>query len=421
MSEQKPGPKLVSPKAPAPVARPAPSVQAPKPGPAGAIDPPVRPPVAPAKIRSRHRFVIWSFLLVVVVPLALVGWYLWTRADDQFASHLGFSVRTEENSSAIELLGGITELSGGSSSDTDILFAYLTSQELVRRVDERVDLRGIWAGQGPHGLMQGDPVFAFDETGTIEDLQEHWERQVSIVYDSGAGLIDLRILAFSPEEARAIATVLLDECTRMINELSDIAREDAIKYARADLEVAVERLKTARQALTEFRNRTQIVDPTIDTQNQMGLLVTLQQQLAEALIELDLMSETSQENNPRVAQAQRRVEVINKRIEAERRNLGIGTSDEQGEVFATLVGEYEGLIVDREFAEAAYTTALAGFDAAQAAARKQSRYLAPHVRPTLAEKAEYPERIKIFLLIEVFLIFGWAIAVLVYYSLRDRK
>ena len=153
----------------------------------------------------------------------------------------------------------------------------------------------------------------------------------------------------------------------------------------------------------------------------MGLLVTLQQQQAEALIELDLLRETMRDSDPRVTQTERRVVVIEQRIQAERRKLGIGSSAEGGDAFATLVGEYEGLIVDREFAEAAYTTALAAFDGAQAEARKQSRYLAAHIRPTLAEKAEYPERLKIFLLAAVFLSFSWAIFILVYYSLRDRR
>ena len=236
-----------------------------------------------------------------------------------------------------------------------------------------------------------------------------------------SGMLDLRVLSFTPEDSRRIAQALLEECVLMINNLSAIAREDAIKYAREELDIAIERLKTARLALTSFRNRTQIVDPTIDTQSQMGLLNTLQQQLAESFIELDLLADTTSASDPRIVQAQRRVEVIESRIEAERRELGLGENAQGSDVFATLVGEYEGLIVDREFAEKAYTSALATFDGAQADARKQSRYLAAHIRPTLAEKAEYPERGIILLLMAVFLLFGWAILALIYYSLRDRR
>lgn len=390
-------------------------------GPANAPVPPavgaVRPPAPLARIKIRHKLLLVSFLVAVVLPLVVTAFYLWVRTSDQYASYLGFSVRTEESSSAIELLGGITELSGSSSSDTDILFAYLISQELVRKMDDAVDLRGIWSRVS----HSSDPIFAYDTPGTIEDLLKHWERKVTIVYDSGSGMIDLRILAFTPEDAKTISQALLEECAAMINNLSAIAREDAVKYAREELEASVVRLKEARRVMTEFRNRTQIVDPAIDTQNQMGLLITLQGQMAEALIELDLLQDTTRQSDPRIVQANRRVEVIQVRIDAERRKLGFGAGADTGEVFADLVGEYEGLLVDREFAERSYTAALASYDVAQAEARKQSRYLAAHIRPTLAEKAEYPERGKILALMALFLLLGWAILSLVYYSLRDRS
>ncbi len=56
-----------------------------------------------------------------------------------------------------------------------------------------------------------------------------------------------------------------------------------------DLDLALERLKAAREALTAFRLANQIVDPNADIQGQMGLLNTLQAQQAEALIEFDLL------------------------------------------------------------------------------------------------------------------------------------
>jgi len=374
-------------------------------------------PASRARTRGRHWFLALSFLLICAAPIAGAAYYLWTFAEDQFASNLAFSVRSEEQGSAVELLGGVTELSGSSSADTDILFAYLSSQELVSKVNERLDLARIWS----RVPVASDPLFAYDPDGTIEDLLTHWKRKISIVYDSGTRLIDVRVLAFDPNDAQAVAQAILQESTAMINALSDIARDDAIKYAREELAVASRRLKEARQALTRFRNRTQIVDPSIDTQNQMGVLVTLQRQLADALIEFDLLQDTTRAGDPRISQATRRVDVIQKRIDAERRKLGLGAGGQEGVVFADLVGEYEGLIVDREFAEAAYTSAMATHDAALAEARRQSRYLAAHIRPTLAQQAEYPERLKIVLMVALFSFLAWTILSLVFYSLRDRS
>ena len=387
-----------------------------KPADPAADEAPGRPMAGPARIRRRHRFLVLAFAALVVLPTVAAGWYLWARAADQYASSLGFTVRREEIASAVDLLGGLSNLSGASSTDTDILYEFIQSQELVRTVDERLDLRELYSRPWPE-----DPIFALSPGATIEDLLAHWRRMVRISYDPGTGLIELDVLAFAPREAQEIAEAIFAESSDMINELSAIAREDAMRYAREDLEAAVERLKVAREAMTAFRSRTQIVDPAADIQSQMGLLNTLQQQLAAALIELDLLQETTQPSDPRITQAERRIAVIRARIAEERQKFGAGGQGPGGEDYATLVAEYERLAVDREFAAQAYTAALAAFDSARAEAQRQTRYLAAFVRPTLAEVPEYPRRPMLLGLVAAFAFLVWAILALVYYSLRDRR
>ncbi len=363
-----------------------------------------------------------SFLLVVALPGAVIGWYLWNRAADQYASTVGFAVRTEETGSALGgLLGGLTGLSGSSSKDTDILYEFLQSQKLVADMDSRLGLQAMWS------LPDNDPVFAFDPgpggagSGAIEDLLVYWGRMVSVYYDAGAGLIEVRVLAFTAPDAHAIAEALFAESSDMINDLSAIAREDAIRYSRDELAEALDRLKTARQMVTEFRIRNQMVDPSVDVQTQAGLLGMLQNQLAEALINVDMLGGQTSETDPRMTQARRRVAVIEERIAAERAKTGIGGANNGTEAFAALVGEYERLAVDREFAERTYITALATYDTSLAEARRKSRYLAAYVEPTQAETARYPRRYELLGVLVLFLFLAWAIAVLIGYSLRDRR
>lgn len=373
-------------------------------------------PASPARRRLRHVLLAVSFLVMVVLPGALAIGYLYTRAADQYASSVGFVVRTEEIGSAIELLGGISQLSGASSSDTDILYEFIQSQQLVAKLDRDLDLRELFSR--PH---ETDPVFAFDPSGSIEDLVDYWGRMVKIFYDAGTGLIELRVLAFDPDDAHRVAETIFSESSDMINQLSAIARQDATRYAREELDRSVERLKEAREALTTFRNKTQIIDPQADVQGQMGLLNNLQQQLAEALIELDLVKETTRAGDPRVGQAERRIEVIRQRIAEERNKFSLGGQGPDDEDYVAILGEFERLSVDREFAERAYLAALAAFDSAQAEAQRKSRYLAAYIEPTLAERAQYPKRFTLSALTVLFLFLTWAMTALVYYSVRDRR
>ncbi len=378
------------------------------------------PAAAPrAAARLRHHGLLASFLGLVLAPILASGLYLFAIAEDQYTSTVGFSVRTEEMGSALDLLGGLSSFGltgGGSASDSDILYQFIQSQELVQRINERIDLRAIYSKPG------FDPVFSFDPDGGIEDLVDYWKDMVRISYDSTTGLIELRVHAFTPEDAQAVAQGILDESNRMINDLSAIARADATRYAREELDNAVERLRVQRVAMTEFRSRTQIVDPSADIQAQMGLLNTLQQQLASASIDLNLLRQTTQPSDPRIAQNERRIGVIEELIQREREKFGLGGGTGTGaSTYSTMIAEFERLTVDLDFAEKAYIAALTNHDAAIAEAQRMSRYLATYVRPTLAQQSLYPQRGLLTLMIGGFALMLWAIGMLIYYSVRDRR
>jgi len=370
---------------------------------------------APARMKTRHYGIMLSFLLFVVLPSAAVMWYLQERAADQYASFVGFSVHSEDTSAVTDVLGGAINLGGGGSKDSDILYEYIQSQELVAAVDKALDLRHLFS------KPQNDPVFTFQAGGTIEDLRDYWSRMVQVYYDTGTQLIELRVQAFEPDDAYNIAQEIFTQSSAMINRLSAIARKDATRYAAEELEKSQAQLKSARQALTEFRNKTKIVDPTADVQGQMGLLNTLQAQLAEALIEQDLLAATARANDPRLEQVARKIEVIRKRIEAERETFGISGDSGNSEEFNALLSQFEALTVEREFAEKAWLAARSAYDGSILEANRKSRYLAAYVGPTRADRAEYPERIMFWVLSTLLLFLLWSILTLVAYSIRDRR
>lgn len=350
------------------------------------------------------------------MPTIVAGIYLYARAADQFASTVGFSVRREDPASAFDLLGGtLSGLSGSSSSDTDILYEFIQSQKLVAEIDAEIDLKSIWS------RPVGDPVFAFDPDGSIEDLIDYWGRMVKIYYDRSAGLIEVRVLAFDPDDATLIAETLFKKSSEMINALSAIAREDAIRYSWLELEAAKDRLTEARSAVQAFRNEHQLVDPSVEVEAQSQLIGSLQVQLADTLIELDLLRDIAGDRDPRVTEALRRVAVVEARIQAERHKLGVSDPTGGDEVFADIISDYERLVVEREFAENTYVTALATYDASLAEARRKSRYLAAYSQPTRAETSRFPERDLMIGLITMFLFLAWSTLALIFYALKDRR
>ncbi len=395
-----------------PAAKPKP---APKAKPAAPKEMLSKKPAGRFKLRLRHFYLIASFLLLVALPIAALQYYFSVYAKPQYASTVGFVVRNADTATSSEVLGGIVGLASTTGNDADILYEFIYSQELVRRIDETLDLRALF------NRVEDDPIFALGDADSIEDLLRYWPRMVRVSYDANTGLLELRVLAFDPVDAQKIAQAILEESSQKINELSAQAREDATRQAQETLDKSVGRLKEARKALTTFRNTYQIVDPSVTLQERSGLLNSLQQQLAEARINYKLLAATSRSTDPRLEQAQQRITEIQALIDEERQEIGQGAEGNSGEVFSALFGEYEGLTVEREFAERTYLNALQNFDNALTQADRQSRYLSAYILPTLAESAEFPQRWILSGIVALFLFFFWAILCLVAYSLRDRR
>ena len=367
----------------------------------------------PASLQRRHWITILSFALLVLAPFAATVAYVYTRAADRYHSDVAFTIRSEEaGSAAAGLIGAITNIGTGSASDADILYEYIGSQGIVEAIDADLDLRAIYA------RAPDDPVFALRRDASVEDLVAHWRGMNDVAFDPGAGIIEVRSQAFTAEDARTIAQAILVESSALVNELSDQARADAIRFAQEEFDEAEENLRVMRARLSDFRRENRIVDPSGDVAGQSGLLNALQSELAQALVERDMLLSFVGDEDQRVIQANRRITAVEGRIEAERASLGVsGTEDALPEV----VGRYEELVVDLEFANTAYTQTLAGLTAARAEARRQSRYLAAHVRPTLAESSLYPRRALLSGLVGLFLMLGWGVLMLIYYNVRDNR
>lgn len=371
-------------------------------------------PAPRARLRFRHVMLVLSFLAMVLVPLGFVAWYLTEKAADQFHSVVAFTVRSDETSSTFEILGALTGTGGSSGTDAEILHEYIQSQQMVEKLDADLDLKAIYNRSGE------DWLFGLGEDRSIEDLHWYWGWAIDVAFDNNSGLIEVTALAFDPDDAQRIAQAVLDESNVLVNRLSDEARADAIRFAEADLADAEARLRDMRVKLRTFRNENRIIDPEAGVTGLQGLMNTLEEQLAQALVARNELRSFAAANDPRLVNAERRIEAIREQIEAEKASLAAqDTSD--GQSLSEVIGRYEELLVDLKFSEDSYTSALVAFEAARAEARRQARYLAAHIEPTRSQVSQYPQRVLLICAAGLVLLVVWGVAVLLGYNVRDRR
>lgn len=398
--------------------------QAPPRGSGRGATPPERPAAPlplgapPAVPHRRHRAAAAGFVLMVVLPTVLSALYLVFVAADRYGSKTAFSVRSNEVTAPLEILGTVTQLGNSSAVlDGQILYDFIRSQQIVEQVNASLPLEDYW------NRAPDDRVFSLGRGQPIEEITEHWNDAVDVSLDPASGILTVEARAFRPEEAQAIAQAVLDASAQLVNQLADTARRDAVTNAKYDLAEAETRLRDIRGRLRVFRDLEQEVDPSLNARVAIELVARLEEELSEAQTQRDLLAAALSADSPRIQFLRHRIETLEDRIATERTRLGTGRAEgpDGARPLAEVVGDFEELVVDREFAEKAYTLALSTYEQAQAEARRRHRYLAAHVRPTLSERAEYPDRPLLVAAIFGLSLALWSVLLLIGWNIRDRR
>jgi len=354
-----------------------------------------------------------SFIVFVVLPTLAAAIYFLLIASPLYVSEARFVVRTSgrEQPSSIGLaLQGV----GVSTSQTDALVVheYITSPEAVRDLSARLDIRAILA------RPEGDIFTRFPrpwEKATTDSLHKGVGRFVTVGYNSTNGMSTLRVKAFRPQDAEAVANALLDGGERLVNALNERSDRGAVADATRSVVEAERRLTEAQIRLTSFRTRERIIDPSraaVENSELIGGLLSTVANLRAERAELA----ASAPQSPQIPALDGRIAAFERQIEIERAKV-VGNSDS----LASKIETYEALDLDRQYADKALAGARTALDNAELEARSQRLYLERVVSPNLPSDASQPKRWISILTVLVSLLIAYGTGWLIVAGLREHQ
>ncbi|MEQ1955718.1 hypothetical protein [Mesorhizobium sp. CN2-181] len=421
-----PAPAVAKVPAPAVAKAPAPDVAK---APAPVLPTPIIPPLVPAleetsplgllaRLRKKVSGAQFSFIAVVLVPVLLIGLYYLFLSSDQYRSEMRFAVRGTERST-LENLGlsaipGATEQAG----DAYIVIDYIHSKQVILDIQQKlgIDLRQFFS------KPDIDFAYRIDPNMPLEKFINYWRWMVDASYNSTTSITTFEVTAFNGPDAAAIADAVLKVSTELVNDLSTTARLQLISNAQNEVTRTENRLVAARQAVASFRDSTQITDPAAQAGLELALIQGLEQQIIEAKSRRAALLSTGAADSPSVRVLDRQIEALTAQLEAKRQVIGSGGAAKSGDgrTLTTKLTEYNALALEQEFAEKAYTTALASLETSQAEARRQDRYFAIAVEPNVPEIALHPLRMMNTLIAFAALCVIWLIGYLIAQAIRDH-
>jgi capsular polysaccharide transport system permease protein len=376
-------------------------------------------PKQTAQQRRRRRLLI-SLVVFALVPSLVASVYYGLIASKQYAVEVRFAVRGIDSAAASsELLGMFTGAASSGSTLTDayILVDYIHSKEILLRISETMDI------QKPFSISNADMLAAFWWPGApVEVFLEYWKKMVRTSLDSASRIVTVEVRAFNPDDALKIAQSIVLLSERLVNELSERARKDAVLVASQEVERMENRLRRSNEPLRAFREKRQDIDPSQTAQANLQRLSSIQTQINEARARLVTQRSYMTSDAPPVLHTVNQIKALEEQMKLERDRLGTGAGSTPSSTgtLSGAVDDYQGLLLEQDFAQKAYVSALSSLERARITADQQQRYLGTFVPPRKPESAIYPRRV-LSIVIFVFLnIVIWAIGVLAVYAIRDH-
>lgn len=363
-----------------------------------------------------------SFIAFVIIPTFFIGIYYVFIASDQYRSETLFAVRGMTTSPLSAL--GLSALPGANvqSGDSYIVSDYIKSSQIINDAlnEKGVDLRDFFAKPAI------DFAYRINSGMPIEEFVKYWRDRSSVEFNSTTGITTFQIKAFSAEDAHKISQIVTSVSEKLVNKLSNNARKQLISTAQDEVSRTELRLKTARYTVEEFRNKEQALDPQLVAQSEQAIIKELQVSLAEVQARRSALAQTTNDS-PTLRVLDRQIGAVQRQIDDQRRRVGSGVRETKGSVASTepsnlskVYTTYSGLLLEQEFAEKAYTSALTALEQSLIEARKQERYFAIVVDPTYPDSSMYPLSI-INTIISFFgLSVVWLISYLIIQSVRDH-
>jgi len=371
------------------------------------------PPRRPGFLR-RHAL----FITTVLIPTFLSIIYFAFYATDIYVSESSYVVRSpNKKSAAAGGLGALLEGAGfsGFAKAPDDVYAvtqYIQSRDALTYLDEKLGLRTAWQSEDIDLFHRFDPL---DWDDSREAFYEYYRKMVKVGADPASGITLLTVMGFNPEQVLEMNKLLLGKAEELVNILNERGRNDLIRFAEKEVQLAEDKAKAAAQALSDFRNTEAVVDPEKQTMLHFEQVARLQEELIRTRGQLTQLKVFAPDS-PHPPALELRARTLEAEIAAETEKI---TGGEQS--LASKAAEYQRLQLEREFADKQLAIAMSSLEGARSEAQRQQLYLETIAKPSLPDDATYPKRLRGVATTLILGLVAWGILAMLLAGVREHQ
>lgn len=374
-------------------------------------------PITTASFRKANRLsraclsFAGSFTGMVLVPMALVIFYVGLIASDRYVSESRVTVRHSSASQESTSLAGLLSGSNmGSQADNLLLNDYIRSLDMMKYLDADIGLRKAYQ-QG------GDFISRLWPWASQEAFHRYYLKRIEVTNDSTSGALVVRTQGFDSEFSRRMNAAIVQQCEKFINASSHRIADEQLTFISGELGRASQDLAAAKQRVLAFQNRNNVLDPVEQAKAMSAFVLQLEGELARQEGELKRLHTFLAEESFAVVDLANRVATLKQQVGEEKRKLA---GDQAGKL-NNMSSQFMLLQFQTEFALDKYKATLAAYEKTRVETARKVKNLVVISSPHRQEEAEYPRRLYIILTALVGLLILFGITRLVITTIEDHR
>lgn len=350
-----------------------------------------------SSIKSMNRLLLYT----VILPTLFSALYFGLIKSDIYISEAHFVIRSPQKQS-VTGLDAFLQGTGFSSSqdDTHTVHDFMLSRDALQEIEKQVDFRTAYSQPGIDPSSRFN-AFGFDES--FEALYRYYQRHVEVFQNASSAISTLKVRAYTPDDAYRINEILLHMGEELINQLNDRGRNDLIRHAKVEVDLAAEKATNAAVALSVFRNSNGLVDPLQQSAIKLQQISKLQDEQLAAHTRIEQMRAFTPKS-PQIPALEKHLEAIEYEMKSE---LSKVAGSEPS--LTNKAVEYERLALELSFAEQQLAAAMASLEQARSDAERKKLYLERIVQPNRPDIAIEPKRARAVLTTFLVGLISWGI------------
>lgn len=326
------------------------------------------------------------FIVLVVLPSVLFSGYQLCWATERYQSQAQVIVQQPDGMATMDasmaLLTGLGVSSTG-VSDTELVKAYISSNDMLQYLDENLDLRS-------HYSQNSIDIFSrMPKNESKEGLLEFYQKHTEVYVDNKSQVINIYSQAFDSAYAQMLTQMIADRAEWFINSIGHQLAEAQLEFIKNEHQIVEDKLESAQKKLLQFQQRYNLLDPTAEGVAIQQITYGLEGQITAKEAELKSLNSIMSNNAPQVVRINNELSALKSQLKRERRKL----SDESGTEIpvSEIVASFTDLKIKMELALQAYTSSQVSLEKSRIEAYRQLKYLVVVESATTPDESQYPQ------------------------------